>query len=156
VAGLVAAARVGVRAAAREAAAKAAAMEVVARAVAVRAAPKAAVAQVMAMAAAVRVEVAWAAARAAAECFPTIAGRRGGGRGCEKGGSSLSYAKPSTSFRHDRQRQAGRRKSSSFLTSAIPLNTSLFTLTNFRVEAKRDSIPVRGSKRRPFDSYSRE
>ena len=93
------------REAAKEAA-KAAAMEVVARAVAVRAAPKAAVAQVMAMAAAVRVEVAWAAARAAAECFPTIAGRRGGGRGCEKGGSSLSYAKPSTSFRHDRQRQA--------------------------------------------------
>lgn len=82
------------REAAREAA-KAAAMEVVARAVAVRAAPKAAVAQVMAMAAAVRVEVAWAAARAAAECFPTIAGRRGGGRGCEKGGSSLSYAMPS-------------------------------------------------------------
>ena len=94
------------REAAREAA-KAAAMEVVARAVAVRAAPKAAVAQVMAMAAAVRVEVAWAAARAAAECFPTIAGRRGGGRGCEKGGSSL---KPSTSFRHDRQRQVGKKK----------------------------------------------
>ena len=92
------------RDAAREAA-KAAAMEVVARAVAVRAAPKAAVAQVMAMAAAVGVEVAWAAARAAAECFPAIAGRRGGGRRCEKGGSSLSYAKPSTSFRHDRQRQ---------------------------------------------------
>jgi uncharacterized membrane protein YdfJ with MMPL/SSD domain len=112
------------REAAREAA-KAAAMEVVARAVAVRAAPKAAVAQVMAMAAAVRVEVAWAAARAAAECFPTIAGRRGGGRGCEKGGSSLSYAKPSTSFRHDRQRQAGQRKSSSFLTSAIPKHISL-------------------------------
>jgi hypothetical protein len=113
------------REAAREAA-KAAAMEVVARAVAVRAAPKAAVAQVMAMAAAVRVEVAWAAARAAADCFPTTkAGRRGGGRGCEKGGSSLSYAKPSTSFRHDRQRQAGQRKSSSFLTSAIPKHISL-------------------------------
>jgi hypothetical protein len=123
---------------AREAA-KAAAMEVVARAVAVRAAPKTAVAQVMAMAVAVRLEVARAAARAAAECFPTIAGRRGGGRGCEKGGSSLSYAKPSTSFRHDRHRQADKENRLHFDT-AIPTKHTLFTLINFRVEAKRDPV----------------